>query len=207
MQFSHIFTYFVIELVIYGIHAVKRIIIYAIYICISICYASCGLLFPHPKSDSVIENHAYINFANDTERTIIIEHNLGETEVCEEVASHKKIDIVHDYVYLTKRYDGTIQGDEKGETGYEIGKDFGREYIGNYGSDSYVRIYDADHYLIKEWKIYGCDSSIKNPFDYQYYKYGDTRSGAAETTRWEQATELNYYTWTFHIDEAFLSAE
>lgn len=208
MHFSLSFAYFADELVVYNIRAMKRIILHTLSISlISICAVACGLIFPHPKSNSVVNNHTHIIFANETERVIIVEHNLAGTEVCEEVAPSARMVIISDFVYLTKKYDGTIEGDLYGATGYEIGGNFGREYIGNYAYGSYVRIYDANHYLIREWYMDSYDPLLRNPFDVQYYEYDSTRSTPPDVTRWEQAEEVNEYVWTFYIDESLLSAE
>lgn len=177
---------------------------------ISVCFVSCNDEEPETPRASVItyETNLCICFENMTQRELIIEHNLSGTIVKESVEPLCKLPIVTDYVL--RQYTAGVGYTEivSGSTSYTADFNewesyhFGWKYIKDYHDDSYVRVYDTDLSLIKEWRKEGYISSIKDPFKYDYYTY----------TREEQTNDNNseykyWYEWRFNICEWLLATE
>lgn len=159
---------------------------------------------------AVINYETYLNvcFENKTERALIIEHNLAGVEVSETVEPLCKLDILSDYVryqYSTNGYTIIVSGTTKYTLDFKewYASWFGINCVNDYPEESYVRVYDADHVLIKEWNKAKYDPTIKNPFKHNYYTY--TRD--EQTTDTNTSTEhINRYEWRFYICEWLLGS-
>lgn len=143
-----------------------------------------------------------------TQRELIIEHNLAGTIVKERIEPLRKLPIVTDYVRRQysagEGYTEIVSGSTKYTLNFREWDSyrFGYNCIDDYPDDSYVRVYDTDLNLIKEWRKERKESSIKNPFKYSYYTY----------THEEQTNDNNseykyWYEWRFNICEWLLATE
>ena len=72
--------------------------------------------------------------------------------------------------------------------------DYCRKYLRDLRDDSYIKIYDTDSVLLKEWDIRSYDPAEPNPFDCNYYDYSlyDEQYGT-------------YHEWVFVITEDMLN--
>lgn len=124
-----------------------------------------------------------IYLKNETERPIAIEHNLDSSnaessttvlEVGESIAIHQK------QIEVEESHNGPI----------EIDDEFCKNFLDGLGTHSYIRVWNIDGTLLKEWLYKNYNPSTKNPFDEWYYNL--EKKGI---------NDYILFQWTFSIKE------
>ena len=124
-----------------------------------------------------------IYLKNETERPIAIEHNLDSSnaessttvlEVGESIAIHQK------QIEVEEFHNGPI----------EIDDEFCKNYLDGLGLHSYIKVWNINGTLLKEWLYNNYNPSTKNPFDEWYYNL--EKKGI---------NDYILFQWTFSIKE------
>lgn len=143
--------------------------------------------------------HVSIYLENMTQSALIVEYNrdvygfLNVLDVAHVAVPPNYLLCLHiddlTYVYKFKR---KVYKDS--HSLYDIDDDYCRKYLRDLRDDSYIKIYDTDSVLLKEWDIRSYDPAEPNPFDCNYYDYSlyDEQYGT-------------YHEWVFVITEDMLN--
>ena len=183
---------------------------WVLIICFTLVSVSCDFFIIDDMVEAWIENNeerkyqlninrATIYLNNGTDDVLYIEYNRriygckhsDEVIFAEVPSSYYMVCHIDDLTYINKR------GKKKykdSQSLYDIDDDYCRKYLRDLRDDSYIKIYNTDSVLLKEWDIRSYDPAEPNPFDCNYYDYSlyDEQYGT-------------YHEWVFVITEDMLN--